>query len=140
MGTRQTIHGTNGCYPVGGAVTFLNAVPKSFGSLEAPTSFTISQKRLWRSASVSFGFDFGFGLLAMKLPFHKSAFQIWRSASGEHHWWPRPAEQVTKPLHRFIFSVKRILSRRVLVANRRKYIPPSYTAGKSSHGLCRGLA
>jgi hypothetical protein len=39
------------------AVTRLKAFSKSFGSSEAPTCFAISTKRLWRSASVSFGFD-----------------------------------------------------------------------------------
>jgi hypothetical protein len=34
-------------------VTFLKALSKSFGFLEAPTSFPISLKRLWRSASVN---------------------------------------------------------------------------------------
>ncbi len=35
-------------------MTFLNAFSKSFGSSEAPTSFAMATKRLWRSASVSF--------------------------------------------------------------------------------------
>jgi hypothetical protein len=37
-------------------VTFLNALSKSFGSFEAPTSFAIAMKRAWRWESVSFGF------------------------------------------------------------------------------------
>jgi len=36
--------------------TFLKASSKSFGSPEAPTSRAIARKRLWRSASVNFGF------------------------------------------------------------------------------------
>jgi hypothetical protein len=34
----------------------VNALSKSFGSSEAPTSFTIAVKRAWRWASVSLGF------------------------------------------------------------------------------------
>ena len=37
-------------------MNFLNALSKSFGSSEAPTSFAIAMKRAWRWASVSLGF------------------------------------------------------------------------------------
>ncbi len=36
-------------------MTFAKAFSKSFGSSEAPTSFAMATKRLWRSASVSLG-------------------------------------------------------------------------------------
>jgi hypothetical protein len=42
----------------GGAVAFLNAFSKAFGSSEAPTSFAVFLKRAWRSASVSLFFFF----------------------------------------------------------------------------------
>jgi hypothetical protein len=41
----------------------LKAFSKSFGSSEAPTCFAISTKRLWRSASVSLGFDLGLDVI-----------------------------------------------------------------------------
>lgn len=43
--------------------TLSKARSKSFGSSEASTLCAISTKRLWRSASVSFGNRFGFGVI-----------------------------------------------------------------------------
>jgi len=44
----------------------LNARSKSFGSGEASTSRAISMKRLWRSASVSFGLRFFLGVMRLE--------------------------------------------------------------------------
>lgn len=48
--------GGDNYFPEGFAVVRENALSKSSGFSEAPTSFAISTKRLWRSASVSLGF------------------------------------------------------------------------------------
>jgi hypothetical protein len=56
-----------------------NAFSKSFGSSDAPTTFAISTKRSWRSASVSFGL--GDGLFDMFV----TPLSCWRIGSPIKH-------------------------------------------------------
>jgi len=51
-----------------GVTTFMNALSKSFGSSEAPTSFAIAMKRAWRWASVSLGLAIGLRGIANGTP------------------------------------------------------------------------
>ena len=63
--------------------TFLKAFSKSFGSSEAPTSFAISTKRLWRSESVSLVLVLVAGVRGINLPPMRAAALWFRQLLGQ---------------------------------------------------------
>ena len=71
----------------------MNALSKSFGSSEAPTSFAIAVKRAWRWASVSLGFACDLrGILAF-LPLFRGP----KATADERCYSDQSTENITTP-------------------------------------------
>src|SRR6185437_10126757 len=66
-----------------GTAIFLKALSKSFGSSDAPTWRAMSTKRLWRSASVGFGFRAALGIRLSQIQINVRSPPPWLNrASG----------------------------------------------------------